>query len=260
MAVARRWAVITSWKESGVSDAFEAYRDLPEQILGYRTVFRELGLQRPDRRDVLDYGCGPGKVALRLVRSSDKRVVAVDESPGMIAIAREKRAHPRIDYRLIRDDRLPFLADGSMDAAMACYVFINTATEERLLRIAREVHRTLGRGAPFVVLDTNPDSTGVEFSTFRNGRPGKHYGRGEAREEWLRVPGRADLVLRDRHWPKEAYHEVLEEAGFGRVEQHEPTLNDVPADELREFEKTHGPCNWKGEWMRPPFVVFSAFK
>ena len=253
--------MITSWKESGVSDAFEAYRDLPEQILGYRTVFRELGPQRPDRRNILDYGCGPGKVALRLAQeSSDKRVVAVDESPGMIAIAREKRAHPRIDYRLIHDDRLPFLADDSMDAAMACYVFINTPSEERMLRIAREVHRTLGRGAPFVVLDTNPDSTGVQFSTFRNGRPGKHYGRGEPREEWLRVPGKPDLVLRDRHWPKEVYHEVLEEAGFGRVEQHEPTLNDVPEAELREFEKTHGPCGWKGEWTRPPFVVFSAFK
>lgn len=252
--------MITSWKESGVSDAFEAYRDLPEQILGYRTVFRELGLQRPDRRTILDYGCGPGKVALRLAQKSDKRVVAVDDSPGMIALARQKRFHPRIDYRLIHDDRLPFLSDDSMDGAMACYVFINTVSEERLLRIAKEVRRTLKPGAPFVVLDTNPDSTGVEFSTFQNGRPGKRYGRGEAREERLYVPGKPDLVLRDRHWPKEVYHEVLEEAGFGRVEQHEPTLKAVPEDELREFENTSGPCDWKGEWTRPPFVVFSALK
>lgn len=253
--------MITSWKESSVSDAFEAYRDLPEQILGYRTVFRQLGLQCPDHHNILDYGCGPGKVALRLVRrNSDKRIVAVDESSDMITIARRKRAHPRIDYRLIRDDRLDFIPESSMDAAMACYVFINTASKERLLRIVKEVHRTLGSGAPFIILDTNPDSTGVEFSTFLNGRPGKRYECGELREEWLRVPGKPDLVLRDRHWPKEVYHQILEEAGFRRVEQHEPTLKEVPEDELREFENLYGPCDWKGEWTYPPFVVFSAFK
>ncbi len=38
----------------------------------------------------------------------------------------------------------------------------------------KEIYRVLKPDSPFVILDTNPDSTGIEFSTFRNGIPGKN--------------------------------------------------------------------------------------
>lgn len=250
----------TSWVESEVCSAFDAYRDLPEQLLGYRFVFAGLDLQRPDCHTILDYGCGPGKVALRLAQASDKTIIGVDLSADMIEIARHKRPHPQITYRLIQDGQLDFIADNSIDGAMTCYVIINTGSEERITRFVSEIYRVLKPGAPYMILDTNPDSTGIQFSTFLNGRPGTRYNYGENRQEWLQVPDEPDLVLHDFHWPKELYHKVLGAAGFSRIEQIEPTLRDIPADELRAFEAANAPCNWQGEWEHPPFVLFRAVK
>lgn len=250
----------TSWRADGTCEGFDRYRDLPEQLLGYELVFRRLGLGGDETRVVLDYGCGPGKVALRMAERFGARVRAVDMSPRMLELARAIRPHPLIDYRLVENDSLPFLPDEAVDGATACYVFINTPSEERIQRVASEVFRVVRRGGRFVVLDTNPTTTGVEFSTFRSGEEGREYAYGERREVRLRLDGDPDLVLVDWHWPKEVYERVLERAGFRVEEVLEPTLADVPADELERFEAEHGPVAWRGERHAPPFVVFVAAK
>ena len=240
----------TRWDEPEVADGFNAYDDLTERTLGYPTVFRALRLEDPDVREVLDFGCGPGKVAQRVVNIYGKQVTAVDGSPPMLAIARENRADPRIDYRLVENGALPFVADGAIDTAMSCYVFINIPSLEVISSIVREVYRVLRPGGRYAILDTNPDTTGIEFTTFRNGDPGRRYTRGEQRRVLLRQPGGGDMTLLDHHWPKEVYHEVLTDAGFGSIEMHEPILTDPPAsDEPNQRER------WVNEQAKPPFLI-----
>jgi ubiquinone/menaquinone biosynthesis C-methylase UbiE len=85
--------------------------------LGYPFVFRALGVGGSDTpKTLLDYGCGPGRVANRIARKYDIRVIAVDPSTEMLTIASQRYRHPRITYRQIRDNRLDFLADTSIDA------------------------------------------------------------------------------------------------------------------------------------------------
>ncbi|MBV9059783.1 MAG: class I SAM-dependent methyltransferase [Pseudonocardiales bacterium] len=72
--------------------------------------------------------------------------IAVDLSTEMLAIASQRYQHPRITYRQIRDNRLDFLADGSMDAAMS-FVSIVLPSRGRLQAIAAEVWRVLRPGA-----------------------------------------------------------------------------------------------------------------
>lgn len=147
-------AVVDSY--AGIADAYDAYDDLPERLIGYPAVFHALGIGSCAVRTVLDYGCGPGKVATRVVEASDARVVAVDLSPRMLEIARARRPHPRIDYRPTADGGLGFLADGSVDAAMACFVFVTAGEIADLHEIAAETHRVLRPGGRFAVLDANP--------------------------------------------------------------------------------------------------------
>lgn len=249
----------TSWKEEDVANQFEAYNDILEQTLGFRFVF-DLLKTVPAGKRVLDYGCGPGKVSYRLAETSDVQVVAVDESRHMLDIATQKRSHPRIDYRHIEQDRLAFLEDNSVDGAMTCYVFINTSSQERIARIIGEIHRVLAPGASYIILDTHPDSTGIDFSTFRNGVPGKVYGHGEARQEWLHLPNGEDMILHDFHWPKVMYRELLEAAGFRHIECMEPTLRDISPDELRRIEQESRFDQWKMERDYPPFLIYRAVK
>lgn len=249
----------TSWTEADVSKGFDAYRDLPEQILGYETLFDRIGLGGRTPVRILDYGCGPGKVAARLAERGAV-VTAVDVSEEMLKIARTRRAHPNIEYRRIEGGDLSSLAGSGFDAAITCYVMINNADEEHIRRIMRSVHDVLAPGGSFFVLDTNPDTTGIEFSTFRSGEAGQFYGYGAPRKVWLRLPDGSDLILDDHHWPKEMYLSALEAAGFMKVDIVEPTLGDVPPDRLARFERDNPGIRWRSERSAPPFVIFHATK
>ncbi|GAA2979853.1 class I SAM-dependent methyltransferase [Actinokineospora diospyrosa] len=216
----------TDWRQdTGVADGFDAYDDLPERVLGYPEVFRGLRLDDPDVRTVLDYGCGPGKVALRAAGGFDVDVVAVDISERMLRIAKDSRPHPRVDYHHVESGKLGFLPDGAVDAAMSCYVFINIGDLDAIRAIAAEVHRVLRPGGRYAVLDTNPDTTGVEFATFRSGDPGASYTTGQRRRVLLNQPGGGVLELSDHHWPRSTYGDVLIGAGFAAVEYATPLLD-----------------------------------
>ena len=220
------------------SDA-DSWRWMEEQL---RTSFLEYGI------DLL--ALSPEEIAERIVTRYGTKVVAVDGSPAMLEIATTRRADPRIDYRLVQDARLPFLADDAIDTAMSCYVFINIASLDVISTIAREVYRVLRPGRRYAILDTNPDTTGVEFTTFRSGDPGRRYARGEQRRVLLRQPDGGEMTLLDYHWPKEVYHQVLTDAGFGSIDMHEPIFTHPPgADDPSRGRR------WMNEKVQPPFLI-----
>lgn len=248
----------THWGTSSICSGFEAYRDLPEELLGYTWLLRTLESYQGKDQKILDYGCGPGKVAMRLAELGNRRILAVDTSLAMLEIARRHRAHNAIEYRLIQNG-LSFLDAASISAAFACFVFINIGSDKQISEIMSEIYRVLRKGAPFLIVDTNPGTTGIEFSTFRNG-DSRRYRYGEKKREVLHLPNGNDLVLYDYYWPAEMYRRLLRQTGFSIIEQLEPTLQDVPSSELEAFTMQHGPIDWKKEWNHAPFLLFRAQK
>jgi ubiquinone/menaquinone biosynthesis C-methylase UbiE len=250
----------TNWRDtSNVPDSFDAYDDLPERVLGYPVVMEMLRLSDPDVHTVLDWGCGPGKVALRIVSAHDVDVLAVDISPRMLEIARRSRAHPRIRHVLIDGTRLASLADESIDAALCCYVFINIGDLDQIRGIVAEVFRVLRPGGRFAVLDTNPDTTGIRFSTFESGEPRRRYQAGQQRRVLLHLPGGGVLELVDHHWPKQTYLDVLGEAGFRQCVTAEPLLAEVSdGDGLAWGAARDGAP--PAEAVHPPFLITTGVK
>ena len=205
--------------------------------LGYPFALRALGVGGPDApKTLLDYGCGPGRVANRIARRYDIRVIAVDPSTEMLAIASQRYCHPRITYRQIRDNRLDFLADGSMEAAMSCFVFIVQPSRDQLRAIAAEVWRVIRPGGRFVVLDPHPGHLGIRFSTgLLRGAPGVAYYDGDPLVARLLLTNGEWLELSDYFWSARTYHEVLTEVGFTDLQVESPVLADAygladPAD------------------------------
>jgi ubiquinone/menaquinone biosynthesis C-methylase UbiE len=246
----------TDWKDSPeVAAGFDAYDDLPERVIGYPAVFRELRLSPAAR--VLDYGCGPGKVALRVAEEFGAEVTAVDISQAMLDIARKRRAHPRISYHQVESGRLEFLASASCDAAMSCYVFINIGDAAELRAIAAEVFRVLLPGGRYAVLDTNPATTGVQFSTFLSGEPGRDYAPGAQRSVILDRPDGTTMTLADYHWPKQTYLDVLRDAGFHDITCAEPLLADARKLPGR---LAAGSRDLTAEAVHPPFLIVTGVK
>ncbi|MGH3905771.1 MAG: class I SAM-dependent methyltransferase [Pseudonocardiaceae bacterium] len=218
--------------------------------LGYPFALRALGVGGPDAPEtLLDYGCGPGKVAERIARRDDLRIVAVDPSTEMLSIAMQRYSHPRITYHQVPENLPTFLADDSIDAAMTCFVFVVLPAREQLAAIVAEVWRVLRPGGRFVILDPHPDQVGVQFSGFRSGEPGVTYQEGDPRRARLLLTNGEWLELQDYFWSARTYEEILTEVGFTDLRTEAPLLADAhgladPADLDAwdyEVERRHAP-------------------
>jgi len=103
---------------------------------------------------VLDVACGTGAVTLELVRRYGCHVVAVDQSPEMLAAARA-RVGPDVELREARAEELPF-ADGAFDGLTFTYLLRYVDDPAATMR---ELARVLRPRAPVAML---------EFSVPRN--------------------------------------------------------------------------------------------
>ncbi|WP_394827720.1 class I SAM-dependent methyltransferase [Pendulispora albinea] len=242
----------TDWSSPGVAQAYEDYDPMRERALAYPVMFDALRLGTADGRVVLDYGCGTGKVAERIVRTYGARVIGAEPSPGMLSMARAKRSLPEITYRAIADDQRLDLPDASVDGALSCFIFVCISEADRIQRIAREVHRVLKPGAAYAMLEINPDTTGIPFATAQMGDPGRTYRAGEPIEVRLARPDREPMILIDYFWPEESQRHFLSTAGFRTITVHRPTLpDDYQGPDLAQMqvERTH-----------PPYAIYVARK
>jgi len=246
------------FKDNKIANQFNQYNDVLEQVLGYDKIFSYFSGKSLDT--ILDYGCGPGKVSLRLAQQTTAHILAVDESPKMINLAKTERAHENITYNVVENDHLKGVQDNTIGGAIACYVFINNHSEKRIQHIMAEIYRVLKPGSRFMVLDTNPNTTGIPFSTFQNGETGKHYGYGEPRVETLHVSEDEDLILHDFNWPNRMYEGNLKKAGFLNVQVSYPVLSDFTIGQLKEIEKTYHYNHWTNERTKSPFIMYQAVK
>jgi ubiquinone/menaquinone biosynthesis C-methylase UbiE len=242
----------TDWTKSEVAEGYEDYDPIRERALAYPVMFEQLGLADPAVGTVLDYGCGTGRVALRMVDEHGVSVVAADPSPAMLKVAKERRTHPKISYQLIGDDQRVDLSGDSVDAAISCFIFVCIPAADRIRKILAEVHRTLRPGAQYAMLELNPDMVGVPFEIGLMGEAGRSYAPGEEIEVRLATPGSEPLTIRDYHWPKAVHQGFLRSAGFRNIRWYEPTLpagyTEPDADRMRV------------ERERPPYTIYVAEK
>jgi len=222
--------------DAQTSAGFAEVDDKVGWVLGYPFALRALGVGGPDSPEtLLDYGCGPGKVAHRVAREYGLGVIAADPSAEMLSIASQRHGHPRISYHRLQDHRLAFLADGSVDAAMACFVFLVLPSRKQVQAIAAEVWRVLRPGGRFVILEPHSDHVGMQFSTFRSGEPGVTYQDGDPRVAHLLMTNDKWLELSDYFWAAHTYQTILAEVGFTDLRTDAPVLADAegladPAD------------------------------
>jgi len=153
----------------------------------------------------LDYGCGPGFLALATARRAEK-VVACDISRGVLACAEAINPAPNIEYRMVEaNGRIP-ADEGSIDLAY-CFAVFQHVTDETMSAILSEFRRVLKPGARVVC------HVIIERSSDRNWR---------SEAEW-----RADRSLKGRlRWQfgmrcfvrtRASFEALVDKAGLGIV-------------------------------------------
>jgi len=112
------------------------------------TLFEAVAEARPDR--YLEVGCGPGEMAARVQDELGADVVALDISPRMVELTRERGVEARVGD--VQD--LPF-GDASFDCAVAAWMLYHVPDLDRGLA---ELARVLRQGGRLVAATNSIDN------------------------------------------------------------------------------------------------------
>jgi SAM-dependent methyltransferase len=142
-----------------VGDAV-AYDTMSRLLLGrfVERIAADVAAVAPDGARVLEIGCGPGHLSIRLARQHGFDVIGLDLDPAMIARARANADRPGTDDQrrpsfLVGDAAALAFPDGSFDLAVSTLSMHHWADPTAGLA---EIGRVLRPGARALVWDFRP--------------------------------------------------------------------------------------------------------
>ncbi len=231
---------------------FEKYAQMPRSQNGLNSAgeWRELKKLLPDFREkrVLDLGCGYGWHSIYAAEHGAKSVIGIDLSEKMLAVARQKTAHPSVAYRRMAMEDADFMP-GSFDVVISSLAFHYISNFESL---CNNVFRWLERSGNFVFSVEHPVFTA------------------EGRQEWV-----DDEAGNHLYWPVDNYFfEGLRESVFlgERVVKYHRTVTGYVSALLRSGFMLTGLVEPKppeellsmpgmlDELRRPMMLLFSCVK
>lgn len=128
--------------------AYAADRNLEEFWASGRAIWNDVkrvtGYAPTPDDTVVEIGCGVGRLT-RAIAPEAGRVIAIDISERMLAIAREANL-PNADFRKAEGFSLPGIPDGSVDLALGYCVFQHLPSHDALRSYLTEMHRVTKRG------------------------------------------------------------------------------------------------------------------
>ncbi len=241
----RSWTALQSVTDHAALDP------ATDWLLGYPFVFRALSLDTFGAGRLLDFGCGPARVAAHAARRFAIQVTAADVFEHMLRLARANNA-PGVEVRAIRDGRVEDLPDGCMDAAMCNHVLGCLPTRHAMAGALREIHRLLKPGARLAVLSSDPSASGIDFDSVRIGEHGVSYRVGDELPIRLKQRDGTWAAYTDYYRSADDYPTLLADAGFHTIGQHRPTVDDAArvADPALVSSRP-----WTAERDTPPLLL-----
>lgn len=155
-------------KKQQFFDIWASRYDIIFTSVFYQAIHKRLleYVRLPDHPNILDLGCGTGKLLDRLATHFPQlRGTGLDLSAEMLSQARQNnRHHPRLIYLQGDAEALPFV-DGQFDAVFNTLSFIHYPNPEKVFS---EVSRVLQPGGKFYLVDPiikiKADTQQVPFS------------------------------------------------------------------------------------------------
>jgi len=199
---------------------------------------------------VVDLACGEGHYTRMLPSLGAARVMGVDRSEGMIALARAQESEYPLGIDYYVQDCCSLLLPVEFDVATAAYLLNYAATREELAAMTSGIARCLKPGGRFVTMNSNPSLQ------FECGLTYRKYGfeiRGSAEQQegmpytWVFHLDDEPVEVENYWLPATAYEEALRSAGFVQVRWHRPRISPIA-------EVGHEPDYWRGFLDHPPVI------
>jgi SAM-dependent methyltransferase len=199
---------------------------------------------------VLDLACGEGHYTRRLADRGAARVVGVDLSEEMIALAREQEAARPLGIEYAVGDGRTLGFAGEFHLVVAAYLLNYARDADELAAMARGIAGALRPGGRFVAVNSSPDlepfrrlsfrpyGFDVEFADAAEGAP----------ITWTFHLEGAPLRIENYHLGAATHERAFREAGFADVRWHRPRL--APGTEDSE--------SWRPFLDNPPILFLEC--
>jgi SAM-dependent methyltransferase len=217
------------------------------------TLFDMLGDLRG--KAAVDLACGEGHYTRLLPCLGARKVVGVDQSEGMIALARAQESEHALGIEYLVQDCRSLLLPTEFDVATAAYLLNYAASRDELAAMTSGIARCLKPGGRFVTVNSNP---GLQFE---RGVTYRKYGfdvrwSGEQQEglpyTWVFQLDDGPLEVENYWLPLTAYEEALRSAGFMEIRWHRPQISPIA-------ELGHEPDYWRDFLDHPPIIGIECF-
>ncbi len=201
-------------------------------------------------RAVVDLACGEGHYTRMLPSLGAAKVVGVDRSEGMIALARAQESEHPLGIEYLVQDCRSLRVPVEFDVATAAYLLNYAQSREDLEVMASGIAGCLKPGGRFVTMNANP---GLEFE---RGATYLKYGfeiRGASEQQeglpytWVFHLDEGPVEVENYWLPTTAYEEALRSAGFVEVRWHRPRISPIA-------EVGHEPDYWQDFLDHPPAI------
>lgn len=206
-------------------------------------------------RSVVDLACGEGIYARKLMRAGAGRVVGVDISPEMIALAEKAEAAEQLGVRYVLADVAMVEFDEPFDIALCSYLFNYARSRAELRTLVESVRRLVRGGAVVVGCNDYPENPPAHFDRYRP------YGftklGGARRDEGDTItyrffnPDGTVFEIDNYFLPTAAYREEFARAGFVSFEWVMPEVSP-------EGGEAFPPGFWDAYLESPPIVSLKA--
>jgi SAM-dependent methyltransferase len=232
-------------------DFFEGYRNLRKRDDNHNVLIEQPAMMKllPDLKNktVLDLGCGCGGDCVEFVRRGAKRVVGIDISENMLAVARRESADPHIEYYRLNMEQLDQL-DERFDLIYSSLAFHYIEDFERL---CRDVSIHLNNGGILLFSQEHPLNTADGFfNKDENGNVRSYtvfdYNRAGKRVTHWFVDG-----VEKYHRPMGMILTTVARSGFMIQDVIEPVPDDAALQRRPALIK---------EWTKPCFLIVRAQK
>lgn len=199
---------------------------------------------------VLDLACGEGFYTRLLHKAGARRVVGVDISPAMIALARAQEHAQRAGLEFVVADVQDMPVLGEFDVAVAGYLLHYAPDRAALLRMCRSIAMQLPAGGRLITINENPEQPEARYRGY------EQYGFGKsvdaprvegAQITYTMVAGREVFRFQVTHFERRTYEWALLAAGFSDIRWHPVRLD--PAGVTAQGEEY-----WREYLDNPPIV------
>jgi toxoflavin synthase len=203
---------------------------------------------------VLELGCGSGTYARTLRGHGAARVVALDESDGMIAHAQERERDERLGIEYLRGP-LPDSEQNTFDLVLAMYVLTHATTVQELTALCESAFAALRPQGRFIALPLHPRCSDDPDYYLRYGF---QLTADQPRDDGTPVTltilrGDSDVSVVAHYWTAATLEKVLHTVGFSSVTWHSHSLDSAAVAE-------YGERYWQNYLIRPHAAILDCEK